>query len=148
MEILLYLLLVAAGVAYLVWFFRRIVTTKKKKDALVASAEAKDPFEWTDEERREMLYRLEMQKSQLTYSQYTALKAKYEGRVLNQYEQEFLLKMGIEETKQSTAKMQKEIKDNLAAREIVKDAAIGGAIAGPTGAVVGAIVGKAKTEGK
>ena len=46
------------------------------------------------------------------------------------------------------AKMQKQIKDNLAAKEIIKDAAIGGAIAGPTGAVVGAMVGKAKTEGK
>ena len=148
MEILLYLGLVAAGVAYLVWFVGRIVKTKKKRDALAASAEAKDPFEWTDEERKEMLYRLEMQKSQLSYSQYTALKAKYEGRVLNQYDQEFLLKMGLEETKQSTAKMQKQIKDNLAAKEIIKDAAIGGAIAGPTGAVVGAMVGKAKTENK
>lgn len=146
--IIVYLLLVAVGVAYLVWFVGRIVKTKKKKDALVASAEGKDPAEWTDEERKEMLYRLEMQKTQLGYSQYEALKAKYEGRSIGAYEAEFLLKMGLEETKQATKKMQQDIAAKAAAREVVKDAVIGGVIAGPEGAVVGAIVGKTKADAK
>ena len=94
-EIYLYLLMIAVGTAFLIWFFGRIVSTKKKKDALHESASKKDCSEWTKEEREVELERLRAMYSagQLTHSQYLALKAKYSGEELSRADMEMIRMM-------------------------------------------------------
>jgi len=95
MEIALYFLGIAVCVAFLAWFFGRLIKTKKKRDALYESAEKKDCRDWTKEEREEELRRLNMmhQTGALTYSEYTVLKAKYEGKELSRADKDLVLMM-------------------------------------------------------
>lgn len=94
-EVYIYLLLVALGAAYLIWFIGRLVSTKKKRDALHESASKKDCSEWTKEEREEELKRLQSMygAGALTHSQYMVLKAKYSGEELSRADMEMIRMM-------------------------------------------------------
>ena len=94
-EIYLYLLMIAVGTAFLIWFIGRIVSTKKKKEALHESASKKDIADWTKEEREVELERLRAMYTtgNLTHSQYLALKAKYSGEELSRADNEMILMM-------------------------------------------------------
>ena len=104
----------------------------------------KDPSEWTEEDRKLLLNDLEKYRSFLTFQQYDVLKAKYKGTTSVT---EMLIKGGYSLSKidkMSTANTG--ISQADATKAIVKDAVVGGVIAGPAGAVVGAIVGKNKVD--
>lgn len=145
--LLLIILLVAVIVAIVGWFIYRLnigAQKAKENEAKLAEAEKKDPSEWTEEDRKLLLNDLEKYRSFLTFQQYDVLKAKYKGTTSVT---EMLIKGGYslsEIDKMSTANTG--ISQADATKTIVKDAVVGGVIAGPAGAVVGAIVGKNKVD--
>ena len=146
-SLLLIILLVAVIVAIVGWFIYRLnigAQKAKENEAKLAEAEKKDPSEWTEEDRKFLLNDLEKHRSFLTFQQYDVLKAKYKGTTSVT---EMLIKGGYslsEIDKMSTANTG--ISQADATKTIVKDAVVGGVIAGPAGAVVGAIVGKNKVD--
>lgn len=145
--LLLIILLVAVIVAIVGWFIYRLnigAQKAKENEAKLAEAKKKDPSEWTEEDRKLLLNDLEKYRSFLTFQQYDVLKAKYKGTTSVT---EMLIKGGYslsEIDKMSTANTG--ISQADATKAIVKDAVVGGVIAGPAGAVVGAIVGKNKVD--
>lgn len=145
--LLLIILLVAVIVAIVGWFIYRLnigAQKAKENEAKLAEAKKKDPSEWTEEDRKLLLNDLEKHRSFLTFQQYDVLKAKYKGTTSVT---EMLIKGGYslsEIDKMSTANTG--ISQADATKAIVKDAVVGGVIAGPAGAVVGAIVGKNKVD--
>lgn len=146
-SLLLIILLVAVIVAIVGWFIYRLnigAQKAKENEAKLAEAKKKDPSEWTEEDRKLLLNDLEKYRSFLTFQQYDVLKAKYKGTTSVT---EMLIKGGYslsEIDKMSTANTG--ISQADATKTIVKDAVVGGVIAGPAGAVVGAIVGKNKVD--
>ena len=146
-SLLLIILLVAVIVAIVGWFIYRLnigAQKAKENEAKLAEAKKKDPSEWTEEDRKLLLNDLEKHRSFLTFQQYDVLKAKYKGTTSVT---EMLIKGGYslsEIDKMSTANTG--ISQADATKTIVKDAVVGGVIAGPAGAVVGAIVGKNKVD--
>ena len=146
-SLLLIILLVAVIVAVVGWFIYRLnigAQKAKENEAKLAEAKKKDPSEWTEEDRKLLLNDLEKHRSFLTFQQYDVLKAKYKGTTSVT---EMLIKGGYslsEIDKMSTANTG--ISQADATKTIVKDAVVGGVIAGPAGAVVGAIVGKNKVD--
>lgn len=146
-SLLLIILLVAVIVAIVGWFIYRLnigAQKAKENEAKLAEAKKKDPSEWTEEDRKLLLNDLEKYRSFLTFQQYDVLKAKYKGTTSVT---EMLIKGGYslsEIDKMSTANTG--ISQADATKAIVKDAVVGGVIAGPAGAVVGAIVGKNKVD--
>ena len=146
-SLLLIILLVAVIVAIVGWFIYRLnigAQKAKENEAKLAEAKKKDPSEWTEEDRKLLLNDLEKYRSFLTFQQYDVLKAKYKGTTSVT---EMLIKGGYslsEIDKMSTANAG--ISQADATKAIVKDAVVGGVIAGPAGAVVGAIVGKNKVD--
>ena len=146
-SLLLIILLVAVIVAIVGWFIYRLnigVQKAKENEAKLAEAKKKDPSEWTEEDRKLLLNDLEKHRSFLTFQQYDVLKAKYKWTTSVT---EMLIKGGYslsEIDKMSTANTG--ISQSDATKTIVKDAVVGGVIAGPAGAVVGAIVGKNKVD--
>lgn len=146
-SLLLIILLVAVIVAVVGWFIYRLnigAQKAKENEAKLAEAKKKDPSEWTEEDRKLLLNDLEKYRSFLTFQQYDVLKAKYKGTTSVT---EMLIKGGYslsEIDKMSTANTG--ISQADATKTIVKDAVVGGVIAGPAGAVVGAIVGKNKVD--
>lgn len=146
-SLLLIILLVAVIVAIVGWFIYRLnigAQKAKENEAKLAEAKKKDPSEWTEEDRKLLLNDLEKHRSFLTFQQYDVLKAKYKGTTSVT---EMLIKGGYslsEIDKMSTANTG--ISQADATKAIVKDAVVGGVIAGPAGAVVGAIVGKNKVD--
>ena len=146
-SLLLIILLVAVIVAIVGWFIYRLnigAQKAKENEAKLAEAKKEDPSEWTEEDRKLLLNDLEKHRSFLTFQQYDVLKAKYKGTTSVT---EMLIKGGYslsEIDKMSTANTG--ISQADATKTIVKDAVVGGVIAGPAGAVVGAIVGKNKVD--
>jgi hypothetical protein len=142
MDALMIVLAIIVGIALWTWIIYRVTTTKRKRDALRASAEKKDPSDWTADEREAMLLYITWmsQTGRLTYTEYEVLKAKYTGTT-DSLPYGFAGGLAVDAKATADRKAQQQ-----ATRTIVKDAAIGGVVAGPAGAVVGAIVGKDKAD--
>jgi hypothetical protein len=119
-----------------------VTTTSKKRSALRASAEKKDPKDWTADEREAKLLEItRMYETRLiTYTEYEILKAKYTGTT-DSLPYGFAGGLALDAKATAEKKTQQQ-----ATKTIVKDAVIGGVVAGPAGAVVGAIVGKDKAD--
>jgi hypothetical protein len=124
------------------WIIYRVTTTSKKRSALRASAEKKDPKDWTADEREAKLLEITWmsQTKRLTYTEYEILKAKYTGTT-DSLPYGFAGGLALDAKATAAKKAQQQ-----ATKTIVKDAVIGGIVAGPAGAVVGAIVGKDKAD--
>lgn len=145
MPILIIAILIIVGfVAGIIYLSQEAEERQKKLD----EARKKKPSEWTKEDRELLLANLEANRQFLTFQQYDVLKAKYTGTTSAT---EILTQGGrslFEIDKMNTAStgnIQGKTKAN-ATKTIIKDAIVGGVIAGETGAVVGAIVGKSKVD--
>ncbi|MEE1138555.1 MAG: hypothetical protein U0M02_08765 [Acutalibacteraceae bacterium] len=145
-EIVLYLMLVFAGIIFWCWIIYRLVTTKKKNKAIYKAAMKKKPEDLNDEERRIVLYELDRLYSlkQFTPMEYDTIKSRYLGKpsLVDIAGKDVVLAAQISVNNKALAQQAKKAET----KTIIKDAAIGGIVAGPAGAVVGAVVGKNKVE--
>lgn len=142
MDTLVIVAAIVVGIPLWAWIIYRVTTTKRKRDALRASAEKKDPKDWSADEREAMLLYITWmsQTRRLTYTEYEILKAKYTGTT-DSLPYGFAGGLAVDAKAAADKKAQQQ-----ATKTIVKDAVIGGVVAGPAGAVVGAIVGKDKAD--
>ena len=135
-----------AGIILWCWLIYRFVTTKKKNKSIYEAAMKKKPEELTDEERRIVLYELDKLYSlkQFTPMEYDAIKSKYLGKksLVELAGEDVVLAAQTSLNNKAAAKQAKKAET----KTIIKDAAIGGIVAGPAGAVVGAVVGKNKVD--
>ena len=141
--------IVIVCVAFLSWFFYRLSLGRKmmnEKRELLDAAYKKDPSEYTETDRQLLLENLEKHRAHFTAREYDILKSRYSGEesVLG-----MAIKYGVdspnmsvrERTSVEKAQAQKE-----STKTIVKDAVVGGIVAGPAGAEVVAIEGKNKED--
>ena len=145
-EMVLYLMLVFAGIIFWCWIIYRLVTTKKKNKAIYKAAMKKKPEDLNDEERRIVLYELDRLYSlkQFTPMEYDTIKSRYLGKpsLVDIAGKDAVLAAQISVNNKALAQQAKKAET----KTIIKDAAIGGIVAGPAGAVVGAVVEKNKVE--
>lgn len=133
-------LLIIFIILFEAWVVYRLFVGKRKKEEekiLIEELKKKKPSKWTEDDRRLLLKDLESKRNFLTFQQYDILKAKYSGE---KSVTEMAIKAGVspssphKKSVDSTTNAQKD-----GTKSIVKDAVIGGVVAGPAGAVVGAI---------
>lgn len=144
--IMLCLMLVLVCIIFWCWLIYRFVTTKKKNKAIYNAAMKKKPEDLTDEERRIVLHELDRLYSlkQFTFIEYDEIKSRYlcEPSLADIAGKDVVLAAQISVNNKAMAQQAKKAET----KTIIKDAAIGGIVAGPAGAVVGAVVGKNKVE--